>query len=189
MSQKILKALLGLFTVALIGLVGAGWYMLQNDEGLWTIHPAPTPSVSPTPTKTGTDTVAMMRVPIPADSSCKDCHKANSIDVPEVPVMGHQLEGWGNCTSCHGKEKLVATAPGHKGIHQDSCLMCHQTRPETMTAALPRPHHAPKGKECTDCHKPGGEGPLPENMAERDNCWVCHMDSDNQDLFENNTSS
>ena len=52
-----------------------------------------------------------------------------------------------------------------------------------MQMALPRPHHSYPGKDCQDCHKPGGEGPLPTEMQERENCWVCHVSRENQDLF------
>lgn len=189
MNNRLLKFVLGFLSVSLVVLVGIGYYMLQNDKGLWTTHPTYAPTTSPSPTNTGPAVVAMMRVPVPADSSCKDCHKTGSVDVPNVPVMGHPLEGWANCSSCHGKDKLVQTAPGHKGIHQDACLMCHIPRPVNLEPALPRPHHQYPGKECTDCHKPGGEGPLPTEMQGRDNCWVCHIDSENQDLFSDEVTS
>ena len=181
MTDRILKILLAFLGLAFVAVVGVGVYIYNNDAGFFTINAAPTPTATPTPTPTQS-TVAVMRVPVPADSSCKDCHVQGAISVPNVPPMGHQLDGWNNCTQCHGQAKLVKTAPGHRGIHRDSCLLCHQQR-TTPTMGLPRPHHTYPGKSCTDCHKPGGIGPLPTSMEGRKNCWVCHISAKNQDLF------
>lgn len=179
MSDRLLKILLGVLGFAFVAVVGVGVYIYNNDAGLFTINPEPTATPTETPT---VGTVSLMRVPVPADSSCKDCHSGSSIDLPQVPVMGHPLQGWTNCSSCHGAKKLVQTAPGHRGIHRDLCLQCHQQR-TTPTVGLPRPHHMYPGKSCTDCHKTGGPGPLPTSMSGSKNCWVCHISAKNQDLF------
>lgn len=182
MSDRLLKLLLGVLTFVFVAVVGMGVFMLKNDVGHWTLNP--TSTVSPTPTETPTaSTVAVMRVPVPADSSCSDCHAADAVSVPNVPPMGHPLEGWANCSICHGEAKLVKTAPGHRGIHRDACMLCHQQQGPNPSMALPRPHHTYPGKSCTDCHKVGGPGPLPQDMSTRQNCWVCHIDAKNRDLF------
>lgn len=188
MSDRLLKFLLGFLGLAFVAVVGVGLYIYNNDAGHWTLNPTPTvsatPSASPTPS-----TVTLMRVPVPANSSCQDCHVAGAISVPDVPAMGHQLEGWGNCSSCHGEKKLVTTAPGHRGIHRDACLLCHQQQGPATTSVLPRPHHTYPGKSCTDCHKVGGSAPLPTSMSGRNNCWVCHISAKNQDLFAETATS
>lgn len=193
MSDRLLKYLLGMLGLALVTVLGVGWYIYNNDIGEWSINwrvgPSATATATPTETPTAVGIVSMMRVEVPADSSCQDCHKAGAIDIPNVPALGHPLEGWSNCASCHGEKKLVTTAPGHRGIHRDSCLLCHQQRSPSAPAALPRPHHTYPGKSCTDCHKPGGSGPLPQSMANRKNCWVCHTSAKNQDLFDTSTTS
>lgn len=187
MTDRLLKALLGALTVVLIAVIGVGVYLLQNDKGHFTINPQPT--VSPTPSATPTSsTVAVMRVPIPADSSCKDCHTAGAVSVPDVPVMAHPLTGWNNCTACHGTKKLVATAPGHRGIHRETCLMCHQPLSDAAIKALPRQHKLYPGKQCIDCHTPGGSAPLPHTMDGRKNCWICHVSAKNQDLFADSST-
>ena len=184
MTERLLKIVLGVLTLSLFGLVGVAGYLLNTGQVPWA---EPTFSATPSPSPTEPEFVAAMRVPVPADSACKECHKTNAIALPDVPVMGHPLEGWGKCDSCHGRAKLVSTAPGHRGIHKDACLMCHQQRPADMSVALPRPHHQYPGKDCVDCHKPGGEGPLPTAMKDRENCWVCHVSRDNQELFDDET--
>lgn len=187
MSTKALKLLLGTMLVTLLALIGFGALVMQDKGFPWD---QPTQSASPSPSPSTTEKyVAAMKVPVPADSNCKECHKAAAVDVVNVPMMGHQLSGWENCTACHGHSKLVETAPGHRGIHRASCLMCHQERPITAPAALPRKHHTFEGKDCTDCHRVGGPGPLPETMMSRKNCWVCHIDSANQDLFKETENS
>lgn len=188
MSDRFLKFLLSVLAVVFLAVIGVGAFIYTNDAGHFTLNP--TPTLSPTATASPTtSTVAIMQVPVPADSSCKDCHTQGAISVPNVPVMGHPLQGWSNCSSCHGPEKLVNTAPGHRGIHRDSCLLCHQQPATTTVMALPRPHHMFPGKSCTDCHKPGGTGPLPTSMVGRKNCWVCHISAKNQDLFDTTTAS
>lgn len=188
MSDRVLKWLLSFLGLAFVAVVGVGVYIYNNDAGFFTINPEPTPTATATPTPTES-TVAMMRVAVPADSSCQDCHVQGNISLPNVPPMGHQLEGWNNCTTCHGEKKLVKTAPGHRGIHRDSCLLCHQQQGPATTSVLPRPHHTYPGKSCTDCHKVGGQAPLPTSMEGRKNCWVCHISAKNQDLFETSTAS
>lgn len=129
------------------------------------------------------DTVSLMKVPVPADSDCTACHPTGVIQ-PTVPRMAHQVEGWENCTACHADGKLVQTAPGHAGIHKESCLLCHQPPAAGSAQALPRPHHLVTGKNCTSCHG-AGAAPLPTTMEGRKNCWVCHPAADSEKLFEN----
>lgn len=188
MSDRLLKFLLGFLGLALIAVVGVGLFIYRNDAGHFTLSPQPTltPSASASATPS---TVAVMRVPVPANSSCKDCHVQGAISIPNVPPMGHPLEGWSNCSTCHGTRKLVQTAPGHRGIHRDACLLCHQQQGPSPSMALPRPHHSYPGKACTDCHKAGGSGPLPSNMTGRTNCWVCHISARNKDLFVETTTA
>lgn len=188
MSDRLLKWLLGFLGLAFVAVVGVGAYIYNNDAGFFTINAEPTPTATSTPTPTQS-TVAVMRVPVPADSSCKDCHTQGAISVPDVPPMGHQLDGWNNCTQCHGQAKLVKTAPGHRGIHRDSCLLCHTQQGPSTVSVPPRLHRAYPDKSCTSCHKVGGSGPLPANMVGRKNCWVCHISAKNQDLFDTTTAS
>jgi hypothetical protein len=111
---------------------------------------------------------------MPADADCSACHvtDAGTIGVRPVPPMGHPLEGWTECTACHARDRLVATAPGHTGIHATDCLTCHQ--PGQLPAPLSRPHRETQNTACLDCH--GKTEPLPNTMAHRTQtvCWLCH---------------
>lgn len=178
------RAVLKIFTylgIALVGVVvlfAAGYFggQLLGDRG---------EKATPIPTATATESpgqLRIMKVPVPANSDCKGCHGTDAISIPNVPTMAHPVEGWTNCLSCHNDTGLVKTAPGHAGIHKEACLMCHKppTNPET---ALKRPHHMPD-TDCTSCHNGKGSAPLPQLMADRKNCWVCHTDASKANLFD-----
>ncbi len=111
---------------------------------------------------------------IPANSDCSGCHLTNVgvIGLRPIPAMGHPLEGWSQCTACHAPSGLVQTAPGHRGIHANECLTCHQ--PGNLPAPLSRPHRALQNMDCLDCH--GKVAPLPADMTHRSQkvCWLCH---------------
>jgi hypothetical protein len=110
---------------------------------------------------------------MPVGDDCLACHTTAEGGVGSVPVppLGHPLEGWGNCTSCHASDRLVATAPGHTGIHADQCLLCHKS---TTPAAQDRPHSLTANAQCLSCH--GSIAPLSDHMKGRSEatCFLCH---------------
>ena len=109
---------------------------------------------------------------IPTSNSCLLCHESGgSSGVKPIPAIGHPLEGWGACLTCHTDEKLGRTAPGHAGIAQSECTNCHkvaQAGPAITQA------HASLNEPCLDCH--GSVAHLPSSMVGRnqDECWLCH---------------
>lgn len=111
---------------------------------------------------------------VPATADCAGCHLTDQgvIGLRNIPAMGHPLDGWRNCTACHATDRLVATAPGHTGIHADDCLTCHV--PGNLPAPLSRPHQDRENTECLTCH--GVTAPLPADMTHRSQsvCWLCH---------------
>jgi hypothetical protein len=130
---------------------------------------------SPSPTPSGTASAQFMSwVAMPADADCSACHVTSngSVGLVNVPPIAHPLEGWTNCTACHSNGSLVATAPGHAGIHASDCLLCHQ--PAQLPPPLSRPHRDRQNQDCLDCH--GSTAPLPADMAHRAGtvCWLCH---------------
>jgi len=132
-------------------------------------------SASPSPTAASTATSPFMSwVAMPADANCSACHATanGSIGVVTVPAIAHPIQGWSDCTACHSNDTLVATAPGHAGIHASDCLLCHQ--PEQLPPPLSRPHRDRQNQDCLDCH--GVTAPLPSDMAHRSQsvCWLCH---------------
>ena len=65
------------------------------------VAPSPTKLVpSPSPVASG---FPMGNVVLPANADCAGCHQTNSgaIGLKPIPVMGHPLEGWSQCTACH----------------------------------------------------------------------------------------
>jgi hypothetical protein len=130
---------------------------------------SPGSSVAPSAVPEGMSWLAM-----PQDAECSACHVTaeGTIGLRPVPPIAHPLDGWSDCTACHAPERLVATAPGHSGIHAEACLTCHQEG--TLPAPLSRPHRERQNTDCLDCH--GSVAPLPSDMAHRTDtvCWLCH---------------
>lgn len=129
------------------------------------------PSPAPSPQASGG---FMTWVAMPADADCAACHiTANgAVGLRPVPKIAHAVQGWEDCTACHATNRLVATAPGHTGIHASACLTCHQ--PATLPPPLSRPHRELQNQECLSCH--GKTAPLPADMQHRSQtvCWLCH---------------
>jgi hypothetical protein len=149
---------------------------------------APSPSPSPEPTPGSAMALSPVGIAMPEGSDCEGCHTTdNGVGTKEIPVMGHPLWGWRDCTACHATTSLVKTAPGHTGLHKDQCLICHQTQTDAGIATTPplRPEHMGTDKPCTACHGVDEHAPLPENMAGRGNtCWICHNGPEYRYLFE-----
>jgi hypothetical protein len=159
--------------VVLVGLIGVvGLFVivvalpeLQADSAVGpSAVPSPSPSAPP---------LVMSWVNLPANADCVACHQTESgVGVRAVPKIAHPLRGWTDCTACHASDRLVATAPGHAGIHATDCLICHE--PADLPAPLSRPHREMQNQDCLDCH--GKTEPLPSDMAHRAQsvCWLCH---------------
>lgn len=144
--------------------------------------PSPTPTPAATPEPTPLSPMSPSGLAIPPDSNCAGCHMTTTgvIDTKPIPLMGHPLEGWKDCTACHAPGRLVETAEGHSGLHKEDCLVCHQVRP-AESSAEPRPHHVYTDQSCISCH--GVKAPLPTDMEGRHDCWICHAGTEFEDLF------
>lgn len=126
---------------------------------------SPTPSASPE---------FMSWFGMPLEAECAGCHVTNAgaVGLRPVPAIAHPLEGWSACNECHASDRLVATAPGHSGLHAPDCVLCHQ--PGELPAPLSRPHRELQNQDCLACH--GSTASLPSDMAHRTQavCWLCH---------------
>lgn len=151
--------------------------------------PTESPGVAPTPTPSPTSPMAdsPIGVEVGADADCAACHITTNgtVGTRDIPRMAHPLWGWQDCTACHTTGSLVATAPGHSGIHKDQCLVCHRP-PDAATASPPpeRPEHMGLTQPCTSCHGLDKHAPLPADMVGRNNCWVCHNGPEFNYLFD-----
>jgi hypothetical protein len=128
-------------------------------------------SLAPAATATP-ETMQMGLAHIPTSNSCLLCHeKGGAAELKPIPAVGHQIEGWTACLTCHDDRDLGRKAPGHSGIAQTECLNCHKDAPEgpAITQA-----HADLNEPCLDCH--GAVAHLPSSMVGRDQdeCWLCH---------------
>jgi hypothetical protein len=137
-------------------------------------------AASPSPAATASSAPFMTWISMPADANCSACHITDqgNVGLVTVPAIAHPLQGWTDCTACHSNDSLVATAPGHTGIHASDCLLCHQ--PAQLPPPLSRPHRDRQNQDCLDCH--GSTAPLPTDMAHRSQsvCWLCHRLPDAQ---------
>jgi hypothetical protein len=169
------------YQIMVVGLVAlivvAGGYVLAvilPDLQRGTARPSAVPSPSAT-----AGTLVMSWVNLPANADCAACHQTEGgVGNVTVPRIAHPLRGWTDCTACHANDRLVATAPGHAGIHATDCLICHE--PADLPAPLSRPHREFQNQDCLTCH--GKTEPLPEDMAHRAQsvCWLCHRLPDEQ---------
>ena len=136
------------------------------------VVPSPNPSAASPSRSPGAPPLAVTLV-MPAGADCLGCHTtaAGGVGTATVPPIGHPLQGWTSCTSCHANDSLVKAAPGHSGIHAEQCLLCHTA---TTPAAVDRPHSARQDVPCLSCH--GKTAPLPDSMKNRSEttCWLCH---------------
>lgn len=132
------------------------------------------PTVGPAASASASPGLNMGGAIVPDDAQCSGCHAtgAGTVGLRPIPVMGHPLEGWSKCTSCHAPARLVDTAPGHSGIHASECTVCH--KPGDLPAPLSRPHRENQNVACLSCH--GSTAPLPSDMTHRKEtvCWLCH---------------
>ena len=126
---------------------------------------------------------------------CNGCHTTTTgtVGTKPIPVMGHPLAGWRDCTACHTVGSLVKTAPGHSSLHKDDCLICHQTRAEAGASDAPQARaraHGGTPSRARACHGVDDHAPLPESMKGRgDNCWICHNGPEYTYLFEERPSA
>ena len=151
--------------------------------------PSPTPVPHPSASPRSAMALSPVGIEMPADANCNGCHLtiSGTVGTRPIPVMGHPLAGWRDCTACHAEGSLVKTAPGHISLHKDDCLICHQTRVEAgeNSAPAPRPEHMGGTQPCATCHGVDDHAPLPESMRGRgDNCWICHNGPEFTYLFE-----
>jgi hypothetical protein len=133
------------------------------------------PGIAAGPTPSPVASIELMEMGlahIPTSNSCLLCHtEGGDAGIKPIPALGHPIEGWTACLTCHTGEKLGRNAPGHDGIAETECLSCHKVAPEgpTITQA-----HAKLQQPCLDCH--GSVAHLPTSMVGRnqDECWLCH---------------
>lgn len=150
---------------------------------------SPSPSVAPSASANAQTAMTPIGIEMPEDANCNGCHMTitGTVGTREIPKLAHQLVGFRDCTACHANDRLVKTAPGHSSLHATDCLICHQVDEALAsgaTAAPMRPEHMGGNMACTSCHGVDKHAPLPDSMAGRDNCWVCHNGKEYQYLFE-----
>lgn len=161
-----LLILLNLVVVAVLaGTMVLDWMRIIPARG--TADPTTPPEASATP-----ETMQMGLAHIPTSNSCLLCHETGgAAELKPIPAIGHQLEGWTACVTCHTDDNLGRKAPGHSGIAESECLNCHKTAEDgpPITQA-----HADLKQPCLECH--GSVAHLPSSMVGRnqDECWLCH---------------
>ena len=175
------RALNAAIAVAVLGVCFAGIALaivVAFDVRLDDLLPPgrPLPTLAPAPSG-GTGELAMAGngVVITDQASCAGCHAGtDGTMLKPIPVLGHPLEGWRNCSACHAPGRLVTVAPGHGSLTKDQCLSCHRERDAAADAVVPRPHHVFTGQQCSSCHGTDKAAPVPEEMSGRTACWLCH---------------
>ena len=135
--------------------------------------PAGHPAQASAAPSASTDLMQMGLAHIPTSDACILCHDSGgAANIKVVPALGHPLEGWRRCTTCHTGDRLGATAPGHDGIPETECLNCHEVGPQGP--AITQPHSRLLGQTCLHCH--GSYAHLPSSMVGKSpsDCTICH---------------
>jgi hypothetical protein len=163
-----------LVTGTLFVLGGVGLALTGSGPGGPSLVPSFAGAVWETPAPSPSATAAVPAgVPMPEGADCLACHAARdgTIGSNAIPVIAHPIDGWRACTGCHSTDRLVATAPGHSGIHAADCLTCHT---KSTPAAPARPHAADQNIACTQCHGPKVALPADHAGRTETTCWLCH---------------
>lgn len=114
---------------------------------------------------------------------CATCHQATlkeGAPAPgAAPAIPHQLEGMGECQTCHGAGGIKPWPANHAAFTNDICTNCHKAdQPGVAPGAAPAvPHQITGGMaDCKMCHAEGGIKPWPANHAAftPDLCGNCH---------------
>ena len=166
-AERWIVALIALNILAVVVLLFT--VILDQMNGARAGHPeqqGPTPSSS-------VELMSMGLAHIPTGNACVLCHETGgATGLKVVPALGHPLEGWRQCLTCHTNERLGRAAPGHDGISASECLNCHKIA--QPGPAITQPHSRLQDQHCLDCH--GTFAHLPSSMASRheDSCTLCH---------------
>lgn len=189
-SRYAFRIAIALLTIGIL-VVGTFLVLVAVPDMTGDVAEGPTgaPRDGATPSPRSAMALSPVGIEMPADANCNSCHMTSTgvVGTKPIPVMGHPLAGWRDCTACHTEGSLVQTAPGHTSLHKDDCLICHQTRVEAGASEKPelRPEHMGTDKTCSSCHGIDEHAPLPEAMRGRgDNCWICHNGPEFTYLFE-----
>ncbi|HEY3336541.1 MAG TPA: hypothetical protein VGK16_15010 [Candidatus Limnocylindrales bacterium] len=165
LTLRVLIVLNILVVALLAGTMVADWMRILPTFGGATASAGPSPLAS-------IETMQMGLAHIPTSNSCLLCHtEGGEAGLKPVPALGHPVEGWTACLTCHTGEKLGRNAPGHDGIAESECLNCHK---EAKDGPAITQAHAELNEPCLDCH--GTVAHLPQSMVGRneDECWLCH---------------
>ena len=151
--------------------------------------PTPVPTLTAAPTPDSGMALSPIGIEMPKDADCEACHltTAGSVGTKLIPRLGHPVWGFRNCTECHARDSIVDAAPGHSSLHTQDCLVCHQVDPAIAggTSGAPmRPEHMGAARPSTASHGVDEHPPMPDAMANRENCWICHNGEEFTYLFE-----
>jgi hypothetical protein len=177
MSRRIARVVLWLggAVVLVAGVVVFGLILIATDPARdgQTAGGSPRPSASGPAWSGPLLSMGPGQIAMPEGADCGACHvlDGGGVGVRAIPPIAHPVHGWTECTSCHSNDSLVATAPGHTGVHADQCIVCH--RDSSKPAPTPR-HPSLPDADCLGCH--GSIAPLPSTMVDRPRelCWLCH---------------
>jgi len=102
-------------------------------------------------------------------------HRVCHTETTPVPKMGHNLEGFGDCLTCHGPGKLAALPTSHLNRSVSTCTVCHtETSPPTKV-----PHSLASNEACASCHNGLVIKALPASHGGRaaTTCAICHSET------------
>ncbi len=172
MRRKLDLAISALIVVNIVVIVGLLTVVFLDRLESPASKPGHPEQATAGPTATA-ETMAMGLAHIPTNNACVLCHESGgSAGLKVIPSLGHPLEGWRGCLTCHDDKELGRKAPGHDGVAQTECLNCHKE--PIPGKSITQPHSRLQDQKCLDCH--GNYVHLPTSMANKgeETCTLCH---------------
>lgn len=107
---------------------------------------------------------------------CTTCHSGHGSDYQKLlGPKGHTTFLKGECRSCHGEIKDLASFTTHK-VTTETCLSCH---PKDKVKINPEdPHYGLRGNACLFCHSPHASTEEKFVLKFTSFCLECHQDID-----------
>jgi hypothetical protein len=108
------------------------------------------------------------------DARCNLCHYPVSLNAEQLPIVSipHNITGYTDCLSCHGKTAQWPVASTHDGRPNDGCTSCHQIS-GSLAPSIP---HSTAISNCTSCHGTNSIFPYPASHTTYNDsiCGLCH---------------
>ena len=107
--------MIALLTIGIL-VVGTFLVLVAVPDMAGDVAEAPIPCAThgPSPSPRSAMALSPVGIEMPADANCNSCHLTGTgiVGTKPIPVMGHPLAGWRDCTACHSVAAWSRPPPG-----------------------------------------------------------------------------